>query len=82
MTIEIVDSSPQAVELAKTVDVTKKGVKYPFAKLEKGKSFTVSYDDANLNSLQVLCSQKSKDGKVFKLLKHDELKIAEVARIA
>lgn len=82
MGIEIVDSSPLAVELAKTVVATPKATRYPFKDLQVGKSFTVPIAEANVASLQSLCSQRSKDGKVFKFIRHDDMGVIEVARVA
>lgn len=80
MTIEIVSSSPKALAAAK------QGVKnnplYPFDKLEAGQSFTLPVADCNLVSLQVIASRKSRNGKRFKVIRHDELNLVEVARVS
>jgi hypothetical protein len=76
MTIEIVSSSPKALEAAKAA------VRYPFDKLEVGQSFTVPAADCNVASLQAIASRKSKKGVKFKVIRHDDLAVVEVARIA
>lgn len=80
MPIEIVSSSPQALDAAK--NGVKNSKTYPFDKLEVGKSFTIPYDECNLQSLQVITSRKSKGDKKFKMIKHDALQVVEVARIS
>ncbi len=84
MTVEIVDSSPQAVELSKKREPSsmRKDQKYPFGELDVGKSFRLPLADANLNSLQVLCSRKSVGGKRFIVVKHETIGFVEVARLA
>lgn len=83
MTIEIVESSPLAKELAETV-INKAigGSIYPFDKLEPGQSFKLKLSDAKLGSIQSLCSRKSRKGKVFKMIKHEAMDVLEVARIS
>jgi hypothetical protein len=80
MSIEIVTSSPQAIEAAK--ETTRGQTLYPFDKLEVGQSFTLPAAECNIASLQVVTSRKSKKGKRFKMIQHDALGIVEVARIA
>lgn len=80
MTIEIVSSSPQAIEAAK--QGTKGNPRYPFDKLEVGQSFTVPIADCNIASLQVITSRKSKKDKRFKMIRHDAMGLIEVARVS
>ena len=80
MSIEIVSSSPKALEAAK--EATKGNPRYPFDKLEVGQSFTIPVAECNLASLQVIASRKSKKVKKFKILRHEDLGVIEVARIA
>jgi hypothetical protein len=83
MSIDIVSSSPKAIETGEQEqglpEVGK--VKYPFALLDKGQSFTIPIQSANRNSLKVLCHYYSKDEKRFILIKHSEYNIYEIARI-
>ena len=79
MTIEIVDSSPQAKAAAVGV---KGNPTYPFDKLEVGQSFRLPLDECNTASLQVITSRKSKGGKRFKMFRHEADNLVEVARIA
>ena len=78
----IVESSPQALELAKSHKEATGNLVYPFDSLNVGQSFTVKLSEAKVGSLQSLCSRKSKGGKQFKILKHEAQDILEVARIA
>ncbi|CAA2409837.1 hypothetical protein [Xanthomonas phage Suba] len=87
MTFEIRDSSPAAVEAAKAIENT--GAKYPFDTLEVGKSFTANIAEVNWKSLRTCVSQRNTreranvgTGKVFKFIKHDDLGLVEVARLA
>lgn len=82
MTIEIVESSPQAIELAKQPQERPGLAVYPFNKLEVGQSFRLKLSEANVASIQSLCSRKSKKGKTFKMVKHEDIDVLEVARIA
>lgn len=82
MTIEIVESSPQALELAKQPNPRVGGTSYPFDELKPGQSFRLKLSEAKLGSIQSLCSRKSKDGKVFRMVKHEEIDVLEVARLA
>lgn len=82
MTIEIVQSSPQAAELAKQPSARAGTSSYPFEQLAVGQSFTLKLSEAKVGSIQSLCSRKSRDGKVFKMVKHESTDILEVARIA
>jgi hypothetical protein len=83
VSIEIVQSSPEALKLADTAtDEFIRSTTYPFDKLEKGQSFTLKLSEAKLGSIQSLCSRKSRGGKVFKMIKHEALDVLEVARLA
>lgn len=79
MSIEIVASSPKAQEMAAKKPVEKRN--YPFEDLNVGQSFTTKIAETNVKSLRVMASQKSKDGKRFVMVKHDDLGICEVARV-
>ena len=90
MKYEVVESSPKAKELIKTTE-DKIGVtvevaaqtRHPFDRMHIAQSFAVPYDGSNENSLRSLASMKSKKtGKRFTVLKHDDLRVFEVARIA
>lgn len=84
MPIEIVPSSPVAVELAKKPNVKLTRIEYPFDDLEIGTSFKLPKDEANIQSLRVICSRKNKKGpKQFALIEHDATNppCIEVARI-
>lgn len=83
MSVQIVASSPLAAELAKNPDAAGKGRKsYPFDKLQVGQSFTLSVDEANVASLKVIASRRSKDGRKFVVIEHEAPPLVEVARIA
>lgn len=79
MEFEIVPSSPKALALKSQ---PKANTLYPFDALENGQSFTVKLEGANLPSLQAIASRKSKNGKQFRVLRHEDLQVVEVARIA
>lgn len=81
MAFEIVASSPKAQELAKKANEPSNKI-YPFESLEVGQSFTAKLAEINWKSLRVVCSQKSKNGKKYLFVKHDELGVCEVARTA
>ena len=57
--------------------------KYPYALLKIGQCFTVSYDEANENSLRGGAANygKKSGGKKFTVIKHAERRLIEVARI-
>lgn len=78
VTIEIVESSPQAIELANE----NKAKKYPFDELKVGQSFRLPLADANVASLRAVASRKSRKGASFKVIVHDASGLVEVARIA
>lgn len=84
MSIQIVASSPVAEELAKNPDAIskRKRTTYPFDKLEKGQSFTLPKEGANIKSLRTLASRKSVEGKSFTVIEHESPAVIEVARIA
>lgn len=79
-TFAIVESSPQAKGAAPK---PKANVLYPFDSLEVGQSFTAKLDEVNWKSLRIcVYKQNAKSDKQFKFVKHDDLGVAEVARIA
>jgi hypothetical protein len=81
--IKIVASSPKAGEVSeKMIDKAQPKLRYPFDELAVGQSFTIAKDEANMRSLQVRASQKSKAGKRFVVVVHNELQLVEVARTA
>lgn len=83
--VKIVESSPKAKQASeRMIDKNQPKLRYPFDELSVGQSFTVEKAEANLRSLQVRASQKSKDGKRFVVVVHDELNppLVEVARTA
>jgi hypothetical protein len=87
MEIEIKPFSPKAAELqTKNEKSATKGLAYnpiyPFDKLEVGQCFTVPISANKEASLQVIASRKSKKGRTFRMIKHENLGIIEVARIA
>lgn len=82
MAIEIVSSSPKAQALSPDL---KQNEKYPFDTLNVGQSFTVKLAECNWKSLRVCVYQRnarSKDGRRWVFIKHDDLQLAEVARVA
>lgn len=90
MSIEIVSSSPQALALKKGTKTSEKPASaYPFESLEVGQSFTVAIDACNWKSLRTIVYRKNREYKKadgshdrkFAFLKHDDLKVVEVARI-
>ena len=79
MEIQIVQSSDKMKE-----DAVKSALKaelYPFDKLEAGQSFTLAIESANLQSLRTIASRKSKNGKRFAVVLHEELSLVEVGRL-
>lgn len=79
-TFAIVESSPQAKGVKPKVNAN---VLYPFDSLEIGQSFTAKLDEVNWKSLRIcVYKQNAKAQKQFKFIKHDDLGVAEVARIA
>lgn len=84
MKISIVDSSPMAVEAAAKAAEAPNAM-YPFADLEVGKSFTIPISECNWKSLRIIVYQKNArntKGNKYKFLKHDDMGLIEVARIA
>ena len=83
MTIEIVESSPAAIQLAQALqDKSANSKKYPFDDLNVGQSFRMKLADANVASLRAIASRKSRNGLMFKVIIHEGEGLAEVARIA
>lgn len=77
----IVTSSPQALQSKGEPDKTA----YPFDSLAVGQSFTAQIKEVNWKSIRTSVYQRnsrSKDGRQFKFIKHDDLGVVEVARIA
>ena len=91
MSYEIVESSPTAKAKIKSfIDPENKQVfkntsalcKYPFDELVIGQSFCVNFDDVKESSLRVNTSVKNRNtGKKFVVIKHDEFKLFEIARV-
>ena len=79
MTVQIVASSPKALEAGES---NERKEKYPFELLEVKQSFTLALEGANLASLRTLASRKSKNGKRFVVVVHQEHSLIEVARTA
>lgn len=90
MTFELHDASPQAKKkITSYVDTVgahandHHRIKYPFDELTIGKCFTVPFAEANETSLRLTASVRGKNsGKKFAVIKHNDLQIVEVARIA
>lgn len=83
MPIQIVESSPKAKEVIETKR-EQRAEMYPFEQLEVGKSFTVPLDECNWKSLRIITYKRNKkyEGeREFAFIKHDDLKLAEVARL-
>jgi len=83
MAIQIVESSPKAKEAAETKR-EQRAEMYPFEQLNVGQSFTVPLDECNWKSLRIITYKRNKkyDGeREFTFVKHDDLGLAEVARI-
>jgi hypothetical protein len=83
MPIQIVESSPKAAEVIEQKKA-KREETYPFEQLEVGKSFTVPLDECNWKILRVITYQRNaryKGEREFAFIKHDDLKLAEVARL-
>ena len=82
MAFEIVESSPKAKQVTKSKNAAET---YPFDQLEIGQSFTAKTDEINWKSLRICVYQRNarnKGAKEFAFIKHDDLGICEVARIA
>lgn len=86
MSFEIMQSSPQALAVAN--EASEQQAKYPFDKLEVGKSFTAPLSEVNWKSLRTCVYQRNTrerangTGVEFKFIKHDDLGVVEVARVA
>lgn len=86
VSFEITSSSPQAMQAVK--DAAEQQAKYPFDDLQVGQSFTAKLDEVNWKSLRTCVYQRNSrerannTGVEFKFIKHDGLKLVEVARIA
>lgn len=84
MAIQITESSPKAAEAAKVKRETRAEM-YPFDQLNVGQSFTVPFDECNWKSLRIIVykrNAKYKGEREFAFIKHDDLSLVEVARIA
>ena len=81
MSVQIVASSPKALEAGEVIE---RKEKYPFEQLEVKQSFSLQLSEANLQSLRTLASRRSKGGKRFVVVVHDDVTppLVEVARIA
>ena len=55
--------------------------KYPIDDLQPGTCFTLPKAEANVKSLKTLASKRSVNGKVFKVIVHDNPAVVEFARI-
>ncbi len=89
MSFDIVQSSPEASKLGENETSKTTGVfNYPFDQLEVGQSFTAKLEECNWKSLRICVYQRNDrehkrgSGKKFVFVKHDNLKLCEVARIA
>lgn len=92
MSYQIVESSPAAkAKIRSYIDPENKPVfkntnslcKYPFDELVIGQSFCVNFDDVKESSLRVNTSMKNRNtGKKFTVIKHEEFKLFEIARIS
>lgn len=77
MVYETVQSSPKATHDGRLTS------KYPFRTMNVGTSFTVPYNDVRETTLRSLCSRHGKKlEKKFRLVRHDDRQIYEIARIA
>lgn len=55
---------------------------YPFNMMQIGECFIVRFDDKAVNAIRVRVSERNRKGdKRFTVLKHDEYKCLEIARI-
>jgi hypothetical protein len=91
MSIEFTKSSPQALAIRerKASEQSTKAF-YDFDRLNDGESFTVPIAECNWKSLRTIVYKKNKEfrrgdgtqGREFIFIKHDDLGICEVARIA
>lgn len=90
MSYNIVESSPQAkskiASYEDNVGVSYNNhhrAKYPFEELKIGNSFTIPVGEASDGVLRTLATNKGKKlGKKFSVIKHTDLALIEVARIA
>lgn len=84
MPLQIVQSSPKANEAAEK-KASERAEMYPFEQLEKGQSFTLPIDECNWKSLRIIVykrNSKYKGEREFAFIKHEDLGLVEVARIA
>lgn len=90
MKYQIVECSDKAKAKIKSYDDTKgvetdvyHNTKYPLRSLKIGQSFAVLYEEVTEQALRsVVSSRGAMLGKKFTLIKHESLKLYEVARIA
>lgn len=84
MSIPIVQSSSKAAEIAKLYEQQKHTLTvYPFDQLEVGQSFSVELDEKKYKSIHAIASRKGKmQKKKFVVIRHTDLNLLEVARIA
>lgn len=92
MSYTILESSERAKQIATRAEplapplnpkVSQRVSKYPFAELQICQSFAVPFDEVGEISLRTLASTKSKDlGRKFTVIKHNDSKVFEVARVA
>lgn len=83
MSVLIVESSPKAKEVTESKR-EQRAEMYPFEQLQPGQSFTVPIDECNWKSLRIITykrNAKFKGEREFAFVKHDDLKLVEVARI-
>ncbi len=79
MSFEILPSSTKAMEVG-TKRKTPPNKVYPFDELQVGQSFGGKLEENNWKSIRVLTSQRSKGGKRFVFVVHEEIGMFEVAR--
>lgn len=88
--MQVFNCSPMVRDRIKSYDDTKAGLKqpemwakYPWSIMQIGQCFIERFEVANEGSLRSLAAQqKSKTGKTFVVIKHLDLQIFEIARIA
>lgn len=86
MAYPIYPASPQMnkfIVQGTQIDEYDNGSKYPFAYMNVGESICIPLAELNEKSVRVCMSNiKARTFKVFKMIKHPELGVAEVGRIA
>lgn len=75
-------ASQRAIDAAMAPNKSEGRVSYPIDDLDVNEGFAIPIDKANLPSLRSLASRKSKDGKKFVVVIHEDTRNVEFSRVA